>query len=127
MNPTVSASAELAETIGQLALSKKAENILILDVRKTTAITDFFVICSADTDIQVKAIADAVRRGTTHKPWHVEGYERLTWVLVDYVDVVLHVFQTATRDFYQLERLWADVPIREITDDPETVFNQPAE
>lgn len=111
-------SAALADRIGRLALTKQAEEILVLDVRRLTGITDYFVICSADTDIQVKAITDAIRRGTRTKPWHVEGYEQLTWVLLDYVDVVVHVFKTATRDYYRLERLWADAPRREIRDDP---------
>ncbi len=123
MNQTTTASSSLVETIGQLALSKKAENTLILDVREITSMTDYFVICSADTDIQVKAIADTIRRGTETKPWHAEGFEQLTWVLLDYVDVVVHIFQTSVRDFYQLERLWADAPKIELTDEPEEPLN----
>jgi ribosome-associated protein len=118
---TPTQSDELAELIGHLALSKKAENVLAIDVRGLTSITDFFVICSADTDIQVKAITDAIRRGTPQKPWRMEGYEFLHWVLLDYIDVVVHIFKTRERNYYQLERLWSDAPVREITDAVETV------
>ncbi len=121
MNSPVSASSELADMIAQLALSKKAENILILDVSQITSMTDYFIICSADTDIQVKAIADAIRKGTESKPWHVEGYQQLNWVLLDYVDAVIHIFKTDIRAYYELERLWADAPVRELKDEPEVL------
>jgi len=90
-------------------------------VRGLTSITDFFVICSADTEVQVKAIADAIRKGTPHKPWRLEGLEHLHWVLLDYIDVVVHIFKTSERNYYQLERLWSDAPIREIVDESETI------
>lgn len=111
-------SVSLAETIGQLALSKKADQTLIVDVRNLTTITDFFMICSANTEIQVKGIADAISRGTPSKPWRIEGYGHNRWVLLDYVDVVAHVFKTSEREFYNLERLWADAPTQELTDEP---------
>ena len=111
----------LAEEIGRLALSKKADNVLIIDVRGLTSITDFFVVCSADTDIQVKAVADAIRRGTPHKPVHVEGYENLQWVLLDYIDVVVHVFKTRERNYYNIEKLWADAPTKELNDEFEGI------
>ncbi|NOZ04441.1 MAG: ribosome silencing factor [FCB group bacterium] len=114
-------SNDLPELIGRLALSKKAENVLTIDVRGLTSITDFFVICSADTEVQVKAIADAIRKGTPHKPWRLEGLEHLHWVLLDYIDVVVHIFKTSERNYYQLERLWSDAPIREIVDESETI------
>lgn len=103
-------SEELARKVSGLALSKKAENIHILDVRKQTDITDFFLICSGTTDIHVEAILDAIVEGLDppEKPWHIEGRKALRWVLIDYVDVVVHIFQEEARDFYQLERLWAD-------------------
>lgn len=121
------AGAQLAESIGKLALDKKAENILIIDLRGTVAITDFFVVCSAATDVQVKAIADAVRKGTENKPWHIEGYDQLMWVLLDYVDVVVHIFRDSARGFYQLERLWADAPSRTIKDESEEIFSPPTD
>ncbi len=109
---------QLAETIAALALSKKAANIQLIDVRGLTSITDFFLICSADTEVQVKSISDAIRRGTPSKPWRVEGYEHLRWILLDYIDVVAHVFTTSERGYYNLERLWADAPNKEILDEP---------
>ena len=109
---------KLAETIADLALSKKAAKIQLIDVRGLTSITDFFLICSADTEVQVKAISDAIRRGTPAKPWRVEGYEHLRWILLDYIDVVAHIFTTSERNYYNLERLWADAPMKEILDEP---------
>ncbi len=111
-------SKQLSVKIAQLALEKKAENVIVLDVHDITSITNYFLICSADTDVQVKAIADNIRRGTDHKPWHMEGYEQLHWVLLDYIDVVVHIFLTMERNYYKLESLWADAPIQEFTDGP---------
>ncbi len=112
-------SNQLADIIGKLTLTKQAENVLSIDVRKVSSSADYFIICSAETGIQVSAIANAVRKGTPSKPWHVEGLNNQNWVLLDYVDVVLHVFKTQTREFYSLEKLWADAPTVKITDEPE--------
>ncbi len=112
-------SNQLADIIGKLSLIKKAENVLSIDVRKVSSSTDYFIICSAETGLQVQAIANAVRKGTPTKPWHIEGLENQNWVLLDYVDVVLHIFKTQARDFYSLEKLWADAPTVEITDEPQ--------
>ncbi len=112
-------SQELLDLAGQLVLSKKAELVQAIDVRKLTSITDYFMICSADTDIQVKAIADAVRKGTPNKPWKIDGYDHRYWILLDYVDVVIHIFRTSEREYYSLEKLWADAPIWKITDELE--------
>ena len=100
----------MAHSASSLALSKKAEKIIILDVRKLTTVTDFFVICSGSSDTHVKTIHDAVSDGLMpeEKPWHVEGLDNLGWVLMDYVNAVIHIFQPDQRDFYSLERLWAD-------------------
>ncbi len=106
----------LAHQIGTLALDKKAEDVLLIDVRGITTMTDFFIICSADTDIQVKAIADSIRRGTPHKPVHIEGYQQLRWVLLDYITVVVHVMRTRDRHYYNIEKLWADAPTEIMTD-----------
>ena len=81
-----------------------------------TSITDHYVICSAVTDIQVKAITDSIRKGTDSKPWRIEGYEQLNWVLLDYVDVVVNIFKSSEREYYQLERLWADAQLTEYND-----------
>ena len=113
---TVSSS-KLAENIAQFALDKKAENVVSLNVEKLTNITDEFVICSSDTNIQVKAIADSIRKNTDHKPVRIEGYEHLNWVLLDYIDVIVHVFKTSERNYYNIEKLWGDASIREFSDE----------
>ena len=113
---TVSSS-KLAENIAQFALDKKAENVVSLNVKKLTNITDEFVICSSDTNIQVKAIADSIRKNTDHKPVRIEGYEHLNWVLLDYIDVIVHVFKTSERNYYNIEKLWGDASIREFSEE----------
>jgi ribosome-associated protein len=110
-------SSELVELIGNLSLSKNAENVLAIDIRRFNSMTDYFIICSADTSIQVKAIADAIRKGTPSKPWRIEGYGVQQWILLDYVDVIVHIFKTSERNFYMLEKLWADAPRKEIIDE----------
>ena len=116
-------SSELAAQIAQLSLDMKGEQILSLDVKKLTSITDYFIICSADTDIQVKGIADFIRKNTFHKPIRTEGYEQLNWVLLDYIDVIVHIFRTTERNYYQIEKLWADAPTIEYSDDDFTTVN----
>ena len=89
--------------------SKKAVDLVVLDLRKVAGFTDFFVICSGTNTRQVRAIADAVIEALADdgaKPAHLEGYDRSEWVLIDYFDFVVHVFSPGTRQFYGLERLW---------------------
>lgn len=108
---------ELAHKAGVCALDKRADDIKILDLRDKTSITDYFVICSANAAMQVRAIADNIQvtlEGEGHQVWHVEGYESGRWVLLDFVDVVVHVFLDEARDFYGLERLWGDAPVEVI-------------
>src|SRR4051794_33569906 len=93
------------------ALDKKAIDLVTLDLRKASAFTDFFVICTGTNVRQVQAIADGIEsvlRAANIKPALVEGYARADWILIDCFDVVFHVFGPATRDFYSLERLWGD-------------------
>ena len=113
----VVSSSNLAARIAQFALDKKAEKVVSLNVKDLTSITDEFVICSSDTSIQVKAIADSIRKSTDTKPIRVEGYEHLNWVLLDYIDVIVHIFKTAERNYYNIEKLWGDAPIREFIDE----------
>ena len=99
---------------------KKGQNIQIFDLRKTgNAVSDFFVICNADSGTQVDAIAYSVEHevkiATGESPWKSEGFENREWILIDYVNVVVHVFQTPVREFYRLERLWADAQVTEIS------------
>jgi len=110
---------EKAMNIAHLALSKKASDVRIIDVRKFSSVTDFFVICHGDAELQVKAIQEAVVDGMKKSGvgvWHKEGYQFNRWVLLDYVDVVVHVFLREMREFYNLERLWGDADIETITD-----------
>ncbi|MGE3177759.1 MAG: ribosome silencing factor [Vicinamibacterales bacterium] len=93
------------------ALDKKAEDLVILDLRKAAGFTDFFVICSGTNPRQIRAIADGVTealKAAGAKPAHVEGYDRSEWILLDYFDFVVHVFAKETRMFYGLERLWGN-------------------
>ncbi len=109
----------LAKKIATLALTKKAHDVIIMDLRKLTDMTDYFVICSADSDTQVKAIADTVVDGTEllgESVWHDEGGSQRQWVLLDYVDVVVHVFHKEIRKYYNLEKLWGDAKVEKIID-----------
>ncbi len=108
----------LRDQIAEAALDKKAENVVSLDLRKLPdAACDFFVICSANTGVQVKAIADnivdKIQKETGEYPWHKEGFDNLEWVLLDYVDIVVHVFRKENREYYQLEELWLDAERKE--------------
>ncbi len=102
----------LARDAAQCALAKKATDVIILHVGDISPVADFFVLATGNTDTQVRAIADEieeqVRVSRGDKPWHVEGLQASSWVLMDYVDVVVHIFQPAARDYYMLERLWGD-------------------
>ncbi|MDE3058624.1 MAG: ribosome silencing factor [Bacteroidota bacterium] len=114
-------SKTLAKNAAKLALSKKAFDVVILDLRTLTSMADFFVICSADSDTQVRAIADAVQDGMKKKGesmWHSEGKSDSQWMLLDFVNVVVHVFHKNTRAFYNLEKLWGDAPAEQVEDKP---------
>ncbi len=100
-------------------LEMKAEEIIILDLRGIAEFADTFIICTGTSDIQVRAIADAVieqGKGDGQRPLHIEGYDQRKWILIDFVDVVVHVMQPDERTFYGLERLWGDAPYHEIQD-----------
>jgi len=91
------------------AEAKKANDLLVLDLRKAAAFTDYFLICSGTNARQIRAIADAILDALAvdgAKPAHVEGYDRSEWILLDYFDFIVHVFAPETRTFYGLERLW---------------------
>lgn len=110
-------SKKLATKIAGLIQQKKGEEIKILDLRELTSVTDFFVICSASSDVHNKAIADFIIEETKklgQKPWHNEGYGNLSWVLLDFVDVVVHIFLNESRRFYNLEGLWGDAEMTNI-------------
>lgn len=96
----------------EAAQSKQARDITVLDLRGSSDVTDFFVICTADVDSHARAITDAIveaqRTATGRKPWHIEGTSMMNWVLIDYVDVVVHIMREDTRKFYGLEEIWGD-------------------
>ena len=101
-------------------LEKKAQDIIIIDVRKITTLTDFFVVCTSESEPQTRAITDHInqtmkKEGT--QSWHIEGYEHLAWVLIDYVNIVVHIFSKETREYYEFERLWADGTITTVQDE----------
>jgi ribosome-associated protein len=121
-------SPTLAKKIAELTLTKKAHDVVLMDLRGLTSITDFFVVCSADSEIQVRAIADAVEEGMKKKgsvPWHRESGSA-NWVLLDYVDVVLHVFHKNTRPFYNLEKLWGDAVFQHVSDEKPAAKKTPS-
>ncbi|MBA3232207.1 MAG: ribosome silencing factor [Acidobacteria bacterium] len=101
------------------ALDKKATDVVVLDLRNTPAFTDCFVLCSGQSQRQVKAIADGVEealRAAGARPNHVEGYDRAEWVLLDFFSFIVHVFTPQMRTFYSLERLWGDAERIEMTE-----------
>lgn len=105
---------------GRLALTKKGFDVKILKVKGISSVCDYFVIASGEADMQVKAIAEAVDEGLLregYKPHHREGVSEGNWILLDYIDVVVHVFYEPTRRFYALEKLWGDAPTEELVDD----------
>jgi ribosome-associated protein len=110
----------LAQEAIRLARDKKASDPVLLDLRELEAVSDYFVIVSAASEVQVKAIIDhiedSLRESSGIKPWHVEGREGRQWMLLDYIDVVVHVFHERTREYYLLERLWGDARKIEIAD-----------
>ena len=108
----------LLKQILSLALDKKAGRVVVFDVRGLSSLTDFFIICHGDSEPQVKAITDHIRKGTKKKPKHLEGYENQNWILLDYFDVVVHIFKKNEREYYGIERLWADAPTKELRDAP---------
>jgi ribosome-associated protein len=104
-------SLELARRAAQIALDTKANDVVLLDLRGITDMTDFFLIASGTSDTHARSIGDHIleemkKEGT--RAAHVEGLEKGRWVLLDYVDFVVHIFHPTLRNYYQLERLWAD-------------------
>jgi ribosome-associated protein len=102
------------------AENKKASDLVVLDLRKASGFTDYFVICSGTNSRQIRAIADGIVEAlgeSGEKPAHVEGYDRSEWILLDYFDFIVHVFAPETRLFYGLERLWGNAEQVHASDD----------
>jgi ribosome-associated protein len=112
----------MAITAAQAASNKKAQDILVLDMRDVLVLTDFFIICSGKTDRQVGSIREAVEESLATmgvKPARREGEQHKRWVLLDYIDIVVHIFRQEERDYYEIERLWKDAPLVEWEKEPE--------
>jgi ribosome-associated protein len=111
-------NSKLIRTIISAIQDKKGENIVSLDLRKIPeAVADFFIICEAGNQPQVRAVAEniehKVKENCDESPWHHEGFNSLQWVLIDYVNVVVHVMHPDTRKFYKLEEMWSDATVEE--------------
>jgi ribosome-associated protein len=107
---------QLLEEIARYAGEKKAHDVVELDLRGVLGYTDYFLVCSGNTGRQAKAIHDGILEGLKHDhgllPRRVEGSAQAGWILMDYLDVVVHIFTPETREFYRLEQLWGEVPAR---------------
>ncbi len=113
-------SKELAAFITEMALEKKGKQIVKLNLENLTSMTDYFIILTADSAVQVKAIADHIIRQSKNngiKIYHKEGFDSLSWVLLDFIDVIVHIFRGETREYYGLEKLWADAKMELVTDE----------
>jgi ribosome-associated protein len=113
-------SEQLARRIASAALDKKAHDVVVLDMRGVVSYTDFFVICTGNTERQTQAIEDGIHQALKHGddgrvlPERVEGHTEARWILMDYLDCVVHIFTPASRDYYRLETLWGEVPALEV-------------
>lgn len=109
----------LAREAARLTLTKRAEDVVILDLRDLDGVCDYFVLATGQSEIQTRAIADAVDEGMRARgirPWHTEGYEARRWILLDYVDFVVHVFHARAREYYLLDKLWGDARRETVAD-----------
>jgi ribosome-associated protein len=114
-------SEKLSKLVVKGMQEKKALDIVVMDLRKVrNAVADFFIICSGSSEKQLDAIADSiddeVAKGLKEQPWHTEGKNNKEWMLLDYTNVVAHIFRKDVRNFYALEKLWGDAEIKEIED-----------
>jgi ribosome-associated protein len=110
-------SGSLVHFVADIAVDKKGSTITILDLRKISTMVDYFVIITASSDIHARAIADEISRKLRKKGihrWHIEGYAYGHWILVDYVDVVVHIFLEDARAYYNVESLWGDAPMEKV-------------
>lgn len=108
------------DVVGEALLEKKGSYIVALDVRGLTSMTDYFIVCHANSDTQVKALAenveDKIRETFGEKPWQREGLDNKRWVILDYVHAVVNIFQEEAREYYGLERIWNDAKVKVFED-----------
>lgn len=103
--------------IASLMIDKKALDVKIINLNKLTTLTDYFIICTSESEPQTRAIFNHIKdelNKNNMKPWKTEGYEHLQWVIMDYINFVIHIFNKETREYYNFERLWGDAEIIEI-------------
>jgi ribosome-associated protein len=116
-------SSKMVETITEALLSRKGKEISVLDISKLTTLTDFFVVCHGTSDVQIKALADVVEeellKETGEKAWKKEGLQGRSWVILDFVNIVVHIMSKEKRDFYGIERMWNDAKITHIKESDE--------
>ncbi len=113
-------SIEKARSAVRAALDKKAKDVLVLELKDLSIMADYFVICSGESTTHVRSIVDNIEeklRQESIRPAGVEGYNLSRWVLMDYSDVIVHVFEEETRAFYELEKLWLDAPVIEMEEE----------
>ncbi|MFU8812883.1 MAG: ribosome silencing factor [Balneolaceae bacterium] len=114
-------SEALIKTITDALLEKKAKEIKVLDVRGLTTLTDYFVVCHGTSDTQIRALSNSVTESTKEKlgeaVWQREGLDARRWVILDYVNIVVHIFSQEKREFYGIERMWNDAGVTEIHDE----------
>ena len=123
---------EIVKAAASAAVSRRAQNPVILDLRELGCFTDFFAIFSGISDVQVEGISEAILdeldENWNQQPWHREGAKKADWILLDYVDFVVHVFLEERRSYYSLERLWAEAPHVELPEmDGIPIFDEPEE
>lgn len=111
-------SQEMVEIITEALLSRKGKDITLLDVSELTTLTDFFVVCHGTSDVQIKALADAIEEDMLEKlgekAWKKEGLQGRSWVILDFVNIVVHIMSKEKRDFYAIERMWNDAKVTHI-------------
>jgi len=113
-------SNNIAKKIAQLMTDKKAIDVTLINLKKITTLTDHFIICTSESDPQTRAIFNHIKDELIEdniKPWRTEGYENLQWVVMDYINFVVHIFNKETREYYDFERLWGDAKIIKIDDE----------
>lgn len=114
-NFTQEDSEALIQLAGKTLSDNKAEGVIVLDLRELTTLADFFVICNGLSEVHVKSLSrdvmDSIKEHTGQKPWRKEGIEARRWVVLDYVNVVVHIFKQETREHYGLERMWSDAAV----------------
>ncbi len=109
---------ENVSCIIDLIMEMKGEEIVVLDLRGISSVSDFFILTTGNSNVHIKAIANEIRERMKKEkkaiPWHAEGYEAQKWILLDYVDIVVHIFDSETRAYYMLEKLWEDAKSQQV-------------